>query len=281
MRALALHLLQQLEREEVAGRARRADHEVGELQVAPEILERHGRTVELARELDGAIERAVREHQRADAVRLEMPRDELRHLARADQHRGLVRERLEDLQREVDRDRADGDAPRRDAGLGAHALRDRERLVEDAVEDGAGRARLGGEVVEALQLAEDLRLADHHRVEARRHAEEMADGVAVVMDEEMLREGRRRDAALAREELADRPGYGIVVAPERERFDSIAGRDERRLLHAVDRREPRERRRQRAVLEREPLAQLDRRRVMVQADDPERSAAAHDPKLPP
>jgi hypothetical protein len=46
-----------------------------------------------------------------------------------------------------------------------------ERLVEAAVEDLPRRAGGGGRGVLLLHLAEDLRLADDHRVEARRDAE--------------------------------------------------------------------------------------------------------------
>jgi hypothetical protein len=58
-----------------------------------------------------------------------------------------------------------------DAGAGVHPLADAQRLLRQLVErapDGAGQVRRG---VGRAQLSEDLRLADHHRVQPRRDDE--------------------------------------------------------------------------------------------------------------
>jgi hypothetical protein len=53
----------------------------------------------------------------------------------------------------------------------AHFLGDRERALEQLVQRAAERARLVGLAHRLLHLAQDLRLAEHHRVEAGGDAE--------------------------------------------------------------------------------------------------------------
>ena len=65
-----------------------------------------------------------------------------------------------------------------DLRLGAHALGDREGRLEQAVQHRAGRAGVLRGAVGVLELAEDLRLAEHHRVEARGHRERVVHGLA-------------------------------------------------------------------------------------------------------
>ena len=47
-----------------------------------------------------------------------------------------------------------------------------------------------------FQLAENLRLAHHHRIQAGRHAEQMVDGVLALMPVEMRRDGPAGSTAL-------------------------------------------------------------------------------------
>ena len=201
-----------------------------------EVLERHRRAAEVARQLDGAVERAVGDHHVADAVAEQMARRQLAHLAGADQHRGLVLETVEDRARQLDRRRADRHRAAGDAGLGAHPLGDRERLVEPAVQHRAGGADAGGAGVELLQLAEDLRLADHHRVEARGDAEEMADRVAPASSVEMRRQIARRAALRARRNSAMRSTTPPARARAADHLDPVAGADDGRLVDALERR---------------------------------------------
>ena len=49
------------------------------------------------------------------------------------------------------------------------------------MQDDAGAADTGGAGVEGFQLPENLRLTHDHRVEARRHPEEMPDGLRAAM----------------------------------------------------------------------------------------------------
>ena len=63
-----------------------------------------------------------------------------------------------------------------DLGAGAHLFRNRERALEQLVQRGAQGAGRVGLAHRELQLAEDLRFADHHRREAAREAECVARG---------------------------------------------------------------------------------------------------------
>ncbi len=222
---------------------------------SPEALERDREAAELARQLDRVVEGARRHHDGAAAARLQMARDELAHLAGADQHDRLVVESLEDGARQIRRDRRHRHRFPGDAGLGADTLGDRERAVEGLVEDRARGAGTGRRHVLLLHLPEDLRLADHHRIEARRDAEEMADRVAAVVDVEVGREGRSLDRPRAREERLDggRDDRWRLGDPGDD-LDAVAGREDRGLVHAGDRLQLPERGRQRRLREREPLA---------------------------
>ena len=77
------------------------------------------------------------------------------------------------LPREVHRDAGDADGARADGGLAAHALGHGEGAVDAAAEQAPQRARGDRGVVGVLHLPEDLRLAEHHRVEARGDAEDV------------------------------------------------------------------------------------------------------------
>src|SRR5919108_637029 len=67
----------------------------------------------------------------------------------------------------------------------------------------AGRAVLGRQLDRRTHLAEDLVLADHHRVEAGRHREQVAHRAVLVVHVQVLGQLVRRHAAVPREQLAD------------------------------------------------------------------------------
>jgi hypothetical protein len=128
----------------------------------------------------------------------------------------------------------------------------------------AGRRR--GRVL-LLHLAEDLRLADHHGVEARRDPEEMADRVPPDVRVEVRAERRLDHAVLAREVRGECRAEGVGARPAGDDLDAVAGRDDGALHHALHGHEPAERVLVVPVLERQPLAQLHRSRAVIQADE--------------
>ena len=141
----------------------------------------------------------------------EMLRRQLAHLARAHEQHVLVLQLAEDLARQLDRDVGDGDRVATDARLRAHALGRGQRAIAQRVEGRAQGARLLRRLVGLLDLPEDLRLADHHRLQAGRDAEGVADGLRV------------RVAVDDRVQLA--PVAGVIAGEERlQRLHRVPGR---------------------------------------------------------
>ena len=92
----------------------------------------------------------------------------------------------------------EGAADEVDAGLGVHPLGDAQRLLEHGVEGRADVAVALRPGEGAPHLAEDLRLADGHRVQARRDAEDVGDAALLVVDEEVRLEVGAVDRARRR-----------------------------------------------------------------------------------
>jgi hypothetical protein len=85
-------------------------------------------------------------------------------------------ETLENALRQANRGGGHRHRMRADLGLAAHFLGHRERALEQLVQVRAQRAGLTGGAHRVLQLPQDLRFAEHHRVQAAGHAERMAHG---------------------------------------------------------------------------------------------------------
>ena len=106
-----------------------------------------------------------------------MRRAELDHLARADEQNGLLRHRREDPLRHPDASRGHGDRVRADVGVRADLLGDGEGSLEELVQHRPQGAGVLGGADGLLQLAKDLRLAEHHRLQAARNAERVRHGL--------------------------------------------------------------------------------------------------------
>ena len=83
----------------------------------------------------------------------------------------------------------------------AHPLGDRERLREELVEHRPDRLELAGVPVGVLHLPEDLRLPEHHRVEAAGDAEQVPHRLFPEVVVEVVRQLADRDAVEAGEEI--------------------------------------------------------------------------------
>ena len=87
-----------------------------------------------------------------------------------------------------------------------------------------------GEFVGLLELAEDFRLAKHHRVDAARHAEEVIDTLRIAVCVEFVA-GSRAEAVEIAKELAQRLAKrGIVVAGGGVNLHAIAGGEDHGLV---------------------------------------------------
>ena len=102
---------------------------------------------------------------------------ELGHLAGADEQDVLVGERTEDLARQIDRDRGDGDGADEPIWVSLRTFLATEKADCSRRSSEAAEAAptVAGDGVGLFDLAEDLGFADDHGVERGGDAEEMAD----------------------------------------------------------------------------------------------------------
>ena len=80
-----------------------------------------------------------------------------------------------------------------DVGVGADLLAPLDGPLEQEVEHRAGAGLAPGRLPRPTDLAQDLMLAQHHRVEPGRHLEQVTDGVLVVVGVEVGVEPLRVD----------------------------------------------------------------------------------------
>jgi hypothetical protein len=171
--SLRHHLVELLALDHMMRRTGRGDDDVGAGHLVGECLEADGAAAEAIGQPDRAVVVAVGDEDRVQPLGRERSRRELGGLPGPDDEHAAGLELAEGSLRELDRDRRDRHRPRRDPGLRPRALAGGEGGAEDAVEDGPRRALDEGELVRPLHLALDLGLADDHRVEAGRDAEQV------------------------------------------------------------------------------------------------------------
>ena len=175
---LRLHRLRdQRARDDRRARAGRRDQDVRLDERRVERLPRHGASADRLRERCRMRGRPARDDQPADALRLHVDGGELAHLAGADDEHRAALEVAEDFSRELDGGVADRHRAFGERGLRAHALAGGKRRMKQLVQQRAGAAHLRGDAERVLHLPEYLRLAHDERVEARRDAVQMRDGV--------------------------------------------------------------------------------------------------------
>ena len=236
-----------------------------------ELAERDGAAAELLGQRDGAGVGAVGHDDVADARRDQRPAEALRDVAGAeDQHRAAA-QREHRLLGERDRGRRDRQRRAADRGLGADALADLDRVAEDPGERLTRRALRLGLLPRAADLAEDLALAEDHRVEPGGDAEEVAHRAVVVVRVEVLGERPRAARRPARRGSRGRPRprSGTSWSGRRSRCGCRwrAARPRRgarattRSCSALSRRDDGHR---------DPLAHLHRRSPVVQTHDDHR-----------
>ena len=177
--------------QDVVRRAAGGDHDVHLRQHGDEAGVLDGRALEQLRHFDGALLGAVGDEDVRGAGAAQVPGRQFAHLAGADDHDGAVVERAENLARQFHGGVADRDRHLSDAGFGAHALGHAEGAGQQAFQPSAERAAILGGGVGGLELAQDLRLADHHGIQAGGHAEEVMDGVAAFVAVEVRLDGVR------------------------------------------------------------------------------------------
>ncbi len=208
----------------------RADNDVGSLQQRGQIREARRDATHFPGELLRVRAAAVRDQELGGSACPQLPRRKLGHLAGAEQEHRAAGQVAQDLPRHLDRQRGDRDGATGNGRLGAHPLGGGERRRH-----GAGQGRSAGAGLErarmrGLDLPLDLRLADHHRVEAGRDAEQVRQRVVLEPDEGVLRDQRSqlpRDVVRRRARVHDG-----------EHLQPVARGEEHRLADSRQRLEP-------------------------------------------
>ena len=191
-------------------------------------------------------------------------------VAGTDDEHLLRLERVEDRLGQLHCHGADGDAAALDLRLGANQLGHVERLLECLVEQWAGGFAGVGQLVGELELTEDFGLAQHHRVDAARHAEEVLDALRVaVRVKGILR--CLADAVEFTDEAAQRLAKrGVVVGGGGVDFHAVAGGENDSLVGNAPLAQLAKRVGDLRVGKGEALPQFDRRGVMAQPCDNDR-----------
>ena len=201
-----------------------------------------------------------------DALRLQVLRGELAHLAGADDQHAAAGERAEDLLGQGDGGKAHRHRPFGQRRLGADALADAERPVEQLVQQRADGLQGRGHAVGVLDLAHDLRLPDHQRVEPAGDAEQVAGGLGVVLLVDVRLQFVGRQLVVLAQEAQQVVGGRLRVVAGDVHLGAVARRHHHRLLRAGTLGEGREGLVEPAAREVDPLAQCDRGRAVADAE---------------
>src|SRR5690606_33166629 len=191
-------------------------------------------------------------------------------LTRAHEHGAAPLQRTQHLAGELDTGESHRDRGRADLGIGAHPLGHRKGALNAAREDAADGPGLLGAAEGLLDLAEDLRLADDHRVEAGADAKEVANRrEAAILVEVAV------DTRLALAQKGPRRGGPFLTANRGVDLQPVAGGDDHRLRDARPGAKLVQRLLETLGSDRHPFPDRDRRGVVRDADREDFQAVLH------
>ena len=248
-------------------RAGGGDDDVGFAGSLVELLEGDDAAVEGLGEGARTLQGAVGDEDGAGALLDEVTCGEFAHFTCADKEDGAALKRAEDLAGELDGDGRDGDGIGPDFGLGADLLRRGKRALEQVLKVAANCAGGTGDGEGFLDLAENLRLAHDHGIEAGGDAEEMANRVLVAVLIDVRREEIGVEIEVAMQEGGE---VGVGRFEGGENLDAITGGDNHALGDAGGSGEGAGGLGQIVAGDGDALAQLDGRGLVVDADEGER-----------
>ena len=164
------------------GRAGRSDDDIHIFQVLGQRLEGDGPPVELGGQFLPARQGAVGHDDFPDARLKQMSGGQLGHFSGAHQHGAVLVHVAENALGQLHGRIADGNGAGGNGGFCAHALGYGKGLVQQAVENDAHAVGGNGLAIGSLELAENLGFAQHHGVEAGGYGEQMAHGVEILVN---------------------------------------------------------------------------------------------------
>ena len=197
---------------------------------------------------------------------------QLDHLAGADEQAGLLLDAGEDPLGQPHRGSGHRHRVGADLGAGAHLLGHRKGALEQLVQQQAEGAGLLGGLHRLFHLAEDLRFAQHHRIEPGRDAERVLCGFFARQRIQVGRQFAPLDVVEIGQPLRDGIGAGRVAI----QFGAVAGRQDGDFGGVLALRQIMQRLLQFIGAERHLLADRERRGVMI---DPE-GEKLHDGRWP-
>ena len=214
--------------DEGAVAARRADDDVGFVQLCGQLFEADGEAAVFFGQRLCVGKGAVGDDEALDVVVFQVFGDEACGVACADDERGAAVVVVVEAVGEFDPGGGDGDVVGADLGAVADLFGDGEALLEEALQYAADGARFFAEVVGLFELAEDLRLAEDEGVKAAGDAVDVADGVAIVH-----LEGERGEGCGVEMFVGGKPGSNVrTVATDGIEFAAIAGGEQDNFVHA-------------------------------------------------
>src|SRR5208337_1701795 len=154
---------------------------VGQLECAVPIAPIEHFPFVLPGELLGFFAGAIGEVEPADVAIVKLGDYLFADCAGAENERGAIVELAKNALGEPHARGSDAHGTRAELGFRANALANFERGLKQAVQDGASNVRGVGTEIGFADLAENFRFAKQHRFQAGRNAEEMADGVVIVV----------------------------------------------------------------------------------------------------
>ena len=131
----------------------------------------------------------------------------------------------------------------------------------------AGRARVTGQIIGLLDLRQDLRLADHHAVQARCDSEQVLECIRPGAIDHLIDDFVSSQIALFGQELGDRFAIKIdFIAGRCIQLDAIAGTEQHDLAGGKSLAKFAQRRPHLLGREGDPFAKLNGRVMMTAAD---------------
>ncbi len=211
-------------------RSRGADYQVGGDQGGGQFFPRPGPALPAVGQLGGPLEMPVQHGDRSGALVAEVSQRLLGHLAGPDHQRLLVGQPLEDLAGEIGhRHAGHAEPPAVDGRFIAHPPGDAQGRLERRVQQRAGRVVLGRRLVRLLHLGQDLRLAQHHALQAGGHGEQVPHGRLALVSVQVRGHLGRIELLEAGQETAHLLGRGQGQLARRVDLDPIAGREHHAL----------------------------------------------------
>jgi hypothetical protein len=217
----------------------------------------------------GLVGAAVGNDQPFQPLFAQMPGRELDHLAGAHQQCRALWDIAEDLFRQAGRGIGDRYRVFANGGFGADLLGHGERVLEKPLQRLAQRTGGRRVLIRDLGLAEYLRLAEHQRIQATRHGQQLCDRLAPSVAVQVGTQPLVVQVVLFRQPAAHEVG-GVIRAGQRVDLGAIAGGDHGRFVDAVQPRQMLQRALAGFGIEYHPLADFQRRGLVAESQGNDR-----------